>query len=163
MGITSRFIRQMCGFTLIELMVAVAVIGVATAFAIPTMNDMVKEYRLRSATREMVSRLQELKMTAIKENTNCYMGIDENNEIYTSYIDYDGNGSYDFGELIASIDLKDYGLAIQSSNFQIGANDTLGWDGKGMLTNGNGTIVLQKDATRSKSIIINVAGNIRVQ
>ena len=87
-----------------------------------------------------------------------------------TYINNEAGNDYDsnFDELIATVDLKEYGLAIRSSNIDAGTVDYLSYDSKGLPSDGtggigNGTIVLEKDATRAKNIKINVAGNIRVE
>ncbi len=145
---------------MIELMVVVGIIAVVSAVAIPEMGDMLKEYKLRSAAREMVSSLQNLKLRAIKENARTVMIIDANNDQYTLFVDNNPeNWALDAPELINVIDLRSKGLEI-SSNF---VSNTLGFNSRGLPATGiGGTITITKDANRSKQVIINLAGNIRV-
>ncbi|MBU3953498.1 MAG: prepilin-type N-terminal cleavage/methylation domain-containing protein [Proteobacteria bacterium] len=153
--------RSEAGFTLIELMVVVAVIGIVSVLAIPSMGDMIKEYKLRSGCRAVVSSLQNLKLRAIKENARTVMIIDPVLDIYTTFVDNSPrNWALDLPELISKTNVRDEGLEI-SSNF---GSNTFGFDNRGFLEPiTGGEIILTKDATRSKKIVLNTLGNIRVE
>jgi len=57
-------------------MVAVAIISITATVAIPTMGEMLKEYKLRSAARDVVSTLQSMKLRAVKEKIDTKIVID---------------------------------------------------------------------------------------
>ena len=54
------------GFTLIELMIAVAIVGVLSAFAFPAVKDSLATGRLRSAASDLYSALLQARSEAIK-------------------------------------------------------------------------------------------------
>lgn len=56
------------GFTLMEMMIGIALIGILTVVAVPNIALFSSGYKLRGAAREVVSDLQYAKMMAIKEN-----------------------------------------------------------------------------------------------
>jgi type IV fimbrial biogenesis protein FimT len=57
------------GFTLVELMITVAVFAIVAAIAAPAMQSMVAASRLNGATGEMVTALQLARSEAIRRNT----------------------------------------------------------------------------------------------
>ncbi len=64
------------GVTLIELVVVMVIIAIGAAFVIPNIGGWVPRYRLRSATRDIVSTLRVAQMRAI--STNLQYRVDFN-------------------------------------------------------------------------------------
>lgn len=60
----------MPGFTLVELMIALAIVGVLAAFAVPSMRDMIQAARVRSASSDLYSALVLARSEAIKRRTS---------------------------------------------------------------------------------------------
>ena len=58
------------GFTMVELMVAVAIIGIIASFAAPAFRDMMVNERVRSASFELVAALTQARSEAIKRNAS---------------------------------------------------------------------------------------------
>lgn len=140
------------GFTLVEVMVTLAVLAVAASLAVPGILLMAPGMALKTAARDLYSRLQEAKMLAIKQNSRIsvrihaarsYYYIDANGDaaytpaatdIFTDangdgaynrgepYNDVDGNGVYS-GEI--AINFTDYGYGIGLGT----GNATQNWEG----------------------------------
>jgi prepilin-type N-terminal cleavage/methylation domain-containing protein len=60
--------KNIAGFTLVELMVAIAILGVLCAIAIPTFTAWLPDYRLKQAARDLYANLQRARMGAIRAN-----------------------------------------------------------------------------------------------
>lgn len=58
------------GFTIIEVIVVIVVIGIMAAIAVPNFIGYLPESRLKNASRDLFSNLQLAKIGAIKNNTN---------------------------------------------------------------------------------------------
>lgn len=82
--------KQGSGFTLIELMIAVAIVGILASLAVPSFSKMIERNRLKEAVESLKSDLMFARTEAIKQSTNiqvslaidgsswCY-GIDDDN------------------------------------------------------------------------------------
>ena len=59
------------GFTVIELMVVIAIMAIAMAIGYPNLRAFIPSSRLSSALQDLHSNLQQAKIAAIKNNGNC--------------------------------------------------------------------------------------------
>lgn len=87
-------LRRDSGFTLIELMIAVGMISILIAIAIPNAMKWLPDYRLKAAARDLYSNMQKAKVEAVKSNSDWAIVFDLANNQYFVCSDKGGDGSW---------------------------------------------------------------------
>lgn len=78
------------GFTLIEMIVVMAIIGIVAGIAAPMFNSYMIDARLREGVRNLKSDMELAKIRAVRENAHVAVIFDTATDSYTIFID---NGS----------------------------------------------------------------------
>ena len=94
------------GFSLIEMIVAVAIIATLTGIAIPVYIGMKPSIWLSGATRQIMGDLMWARMQAISQNNEFKIFFLDNHR-YTILDDDDNGGTIDSGELTVTKDIHD--------------------------------------------------------
>ncbi len=151
--------HRQSGFTLIELMVTLVVLGVLVTIAAPSFQDMRDRIRVRSAAEAVYSHLQFARSESIKEYRDLYVRImpDDGSTSAdwcvgisnTAGCDCTTAGSCQFGpsgglveRTLASADFN--GVTLSTSSGEILLKGTRGWSpdaGKITLTSSEGLVV----------------------
>jgi len=87
--------RKVKGFTLLELMVVVAIITIFAAVAVPTFSSWSPRLKFRTSADEMHKILMLARMTAISSNRDVVITFDQANGKYTVALPT-GNETYEF-------------------------------------------------------------------
>jgi len=170
------------GFTLIELIVVVGIVGIMSAVAVPSFLSWLPDIRLKAAARDLYGASMLAKGEAVKRNRNCALTFNQQigatTYVYIVFEDSDGDCEYDAGEIL----LKQ----VQQWPRQVMLDLTMGGgDGVSYTNNddGNPTIVFRSNAiptgngggfangsafltntnNRSLSVVISRSGNISIQ
>lgn len=93
-AITSR--RHRAGFTLIELMVVIVIIGIMTALMIPEMKGSFQDALLRSTSRELINTFDLAYSRAVSLNETRRVRLDEKSGRYLVEKEVQGNGPEEF-------------------------------------------------------------------
>jgi prepilin-type N-terminal cleavage/methylation domain-containing protein len=105
--------RGNAGFTLVEMMVALAIGGIMTAMAVPNFSEMREGYRLRATTLDVFAALQRARSEAVKRNNNYQFSL-VSNATYRLHDDADNDGVIDAGETVT---LKNITSTAQGTKF----------------------------------------------
>ena len=90
--------NKQSGFTLIEMMIIIAIMGIFAGIAIPNYLSYMPKHRLNGAARQVMGDLMAARMKAVSQN-NEFKIFFLNNHEYTILDDDDNDGTADAGEL----------------------------------------------------------------
>ncbi|MGA1790811.1 MAG: GspH/FimT family pseudopilin [bacterium] len=173
------------GFTLVELGIVLATISIMSAIAFPNISNLIADFRLKAASRDVFSNLQRAKIMAVKENKLCTMTfnlpVDGKPNDYVVYVDEDRDFQYDTGEtILISKRFSDYKSGV-GFNLAEGGGDgltftrnanlrpSIAFNSRGLPVSpggasgmGMGTVYLRNNRNTTKKITVHKAGRIKI-
>lgn len=101
--------KNRAGFSLVEVIVVVAVIGIIASIAIPNYFSWLPNMRLKGAARDLFSNMQRIKMEAIKTNRDHAIVFDTANNKYLLCSNFAAGACLSVKEII---NLNGYGSGV---------------------------------------------------
>jgi len=153
------------GFTLMELMVAIAIIAIAASIAIPNIIGWLPTHRLASASRAILSVLQQARLRAVKENTFVTVQFNTGNERYNVFWDngdgvggVPGDGLQNGTEMIFKSEAMPAGIDLDSTTF---ADNSVCFSNRGLPLPAflASTVTILNSQNISRQIVVNQTGN----
>ena len=135
--------RTKDGFSTIELLTCVAVMGIVTAIALPNWRGWFSYYSLNNSTRQVQSELHEIKMRAAAENVGFQLAYLQGASAYTIQRD---------GKSLANIPLAE-GTTITKEG-------TISFSPRG--TAGANRVRLSSADGKCRQIVVSATGRVRV-
>ena len=170
--------QRKSGFTLLELMIVIAILAIGASIAIPNFIGWIPKYRLRSGTNAIHSVLQQARLLAIRYHTDIVVDFTANG--YTAYAD-DGAGSADAdnngipdnarnwtrdgAERVHTSGNLPAGVVVNNASF--GGAPRIRFDRRGFPINtggaiGGGNVVLNAAGGLAQTITLDITGNARI-
>jgi prepilin-type N-terminal cleavage/methylation domain-containing protein len=147
------------GFTMVELMIVVSIIGMLAILSLPGYNRFMQNWKLNGETQQFASVLRTARSAAVMKNTDVVFTFDMDTNTYWYYEDLDRNRSRGASEYLSSTYELTPGVIITAHTFPA---RTLIFGSKGNTSN-SGTITLRNSNHKSKGIrIYGGTGNISV-
>ena len=142
--------RQNRGYTLIEVMTVIAIIGISTSIVIPNVIGWLPKYRLRAGAEEIQSTLQLARLGAIKQNTNATVNFSAIHHTFVAAI---------AGKTIKRGNMPS-GIMIDSITFP---SSKVQFDSRGLANTWIGDIVVKNSQGTTKTISVNIVGKSKIQ
>ncbi len=102
-----RFCNKQSGFTLIELIVIIAIVAVLAGIAVPNFLSYMPKYRLNGAARQVMGDLMAARMKAVSQNNEFKIFFLANGHDYMILDDDNNDGTADGGEWTETKDIRD--------------------------------------------------------
>ncbi len=162
--------NQKClGFTLVELMVVLAIIAVVVVVTVSNLSASIPRYKLRGAVTEIVSMLQCARLRAVKENSFVVVLFDPDGNgrlegDYIAFVDNGSGGAGDWvwqpgdGEVLIARGRLPEGVHLTRTSF---SKNRLRYNSQGHLMGINRSIYLKNSDNLTRKITVYASGNIR--
>jgi len=152
-GSGMRIIGKRRGFSLVELMIVIALIGILTSIAIPSWNRYRQNADLKTAARGIAGDVFNMKQRAVSEQTRYRIIFDLANHRYQLIKGSTGN------DVIQTRDLSEYGPGITLTKTTF-TNDTVNFFTRG--TTDWGTVSLKNSRESTATVTLNPVGRTHV-
>jgi len=136
------------GFTLVELIVVLAIFGLGVALTIPAFGSFLQSSRLNGQTNQISGTLRAARRAAITKNINTVFVLDMTNHEYFYFEDPNGDGVRGAGESRSQVNEMPEGVTFQNHTF---SQDRVVFGPKG-TTIESGTITIQNIHHGARSI-----------
>ena len=105
------------GYTLLEIMVVVAVVGIISLMGLPALQNMILRSKHEGAARQISMLIHRAKMEAVKQSVSTVVAIDPAADTVTAFADVNGDGDLKFD--------PDGGADYRTTDYQIGGTFSL--------------------------------------
>lgn len=158
------------GVTLIELMIAVGILAIVVAIAVPNFQSMIQNNRLTSASNELLGVFQIARAEAIRANRRVVLVLDSTPDLSADeghvmvFVDDDRDGVQDVGERrVRTLTLSSDTLSINAVDGGGTAMTSVGFQPDGR-TSASATMSARvcDDRSRGQELVLRASGQARL-
>ena len=156
MSVFQTLSKGKSGFTLIEMMIVIAVFAIVAAIAIPAFMSLLPGMRLNGAARQIMGDLMAARMDAVKQNNEVRVFFNSpGTNQYQILDDDDNDGISDTGEAITTKNIRDnyHDVTFTSTNNPI-------FHPRGTATSLSTITLRNSDGT--KTVTVSITGRVRI-
>jgi prepilin-type N-terminal cleavage/methylation domain-containing protein len=143
------------GFTTVELMIVMAIMGILTLVSVPTYKSMLPAVRVNAAARELATQMQWTRMRAVAKRAAYQMQFDTTNHTVTICTDQNANGSITCTagdpDVVKTVAIKDKYQQTVVFGYASGAKNTQGDDIPSAVTFAANNVTFKPFSTTNKS------------
>ncbi len=166
------------GYSLLELIIVIALIGIISLIAAPTMSTMLSNYRIRNAANELAATIQLARTTAISRNANCVVEVIMSSpQSIVAFVDDGANGSGTAKnwqkeaneETVYRMNMEDYpSVTINNAIFNnTGGATKCGFNSRGLSIRigssyGSGSVTLKNSKGKISTVNVSEGGGISI-
>lgn len=143
------------GFTLVELMVVLAILAIMAAMVLPNFNQYIQQRRLNGAARQVMSDFMSARMAAVSQNRKVKIFFFSNHQ-YKVCDDADGNGTVNDGE--GTVQTRDIQNDYSGVTFTVTADPVFNLNGTA-----NGTTVTLTNPSGTRTVSLATSGRAMIQ
>jgi type IV fimbrial biogenesis protein FimT len=152
--------RKQRGFTLVELMISISIMGLITILAVPGFTRFLQSWKLQGDANHFATALRTARAAAVTKNISVVFTFDTDDETFFYYEDNDRDGSYDNGEYHSATYALETGIGFAGHTL---SSSTLTFGSMGN-TRESGSVTLRNAFNRTRTVrIYGGTGNITIE
>ncbi len=137
------------GFTLIELMISLTIVGILAVVGLPSLTDFIAEQRVRTAASDLVSEIAFARAKAVEQSRRVIMerlGVAWD-QGWRTYVDVNNNGTYEAGTDIEIKRFDGFGTGAASATGRLYSCSPVGDFATNIIFRPDGRVVRSSTAT----------------
>jgi type II secretion system protein H len=148
----TRSLRSSAGFSIIEIMVIVMIIGLLAAMAIPRFGNLAASLRSRGAADQIAADIAYTRMSAVREGRTAVLTVTGNT--YTMTVENTDGSTF---KTLRTVRIRD---SYTGATIATAGSARIAFDSRGMLKSGSATSVTVTSDSRSQRLLISLIGRV---
>jgi len=158
--LTRNKTRKRGGFTLIELMISISIMGLIVILSVPNFSRFLQSWKLTGDSNRFAATLRTARAAAIAKNINVIFDFNTDDGTFSYYEDNDRDGTWDGNEYRSATYRLETGIGFAGRTLSSG---TLTFGSMG-TTRESGSVTLRNSYNRTRTVrIFGGTGNIAIE